>query len=45
LNEKPTPEEEMLASMLAVQLLGTTKLKQAEVTQQPVSMWKKNRTA
>lgn len=45
LQEKPNDNELMLASLLAIELLNNSKPKRTEVTQQQVSLWKKNRTA
>ena len=45
LQEKPTETETLLASLLAVELLGNSKPKRVETTQQQASLWKKNRTA
>ncbi len=44
LQEKPTETENMLASLLAVEILGSSKPKRTEATQHQVSLWKKNRT-
>lgn len=44
LQEKPTDTETMLASLLAVELLGNVKPKQVSVQNERISLWKKNRT-
>lgn len=44
LQEKANEQEEMLASMVAVKLLETSKPKNAQTLQPVASQWKKNRT-